>query len=184
MVRENEQPWIVTGYGMFANEGPKGLKIEVISRAVGKSKSSFYHHFADLDVFTELLLDYHRERAISIADKERRCKNVIPDLINVLVDVKQDLLFNRQLRINRDVLSFRVCFEKVSKQIGEAVSQIWAEMLGLTDKPDVAHLFLTLSLESFYLQLTEETITYDWLVNYMNELKAMIKALQNDKSKK
>ena len=46
-------PWLEVGYAIFSNEGPKGLKIEVLAREVGKSKSSFYHCFADLDIFID-----------------------------------------------------------------------------------------------------------------------------------
>ncbi|GAB2603394.1 TetR/AcrR family transcriptional regulator [Spirosoma areae] len=184
MKNENKQPWILTGYDLFAKEGPKGLKVEVIARTVGKSKSSFYHHFADLDVFIENLLNYHLERTSSIADRERNCKHVIPDLLNLLLDVKQDLFFNRQLRIHRYVLEFRRCFEKSSEEVGNAILSIWAEMLGLTDNSDLAQLVLDLSLENFYLQLTEETLSYEWLVNYVNDLKTMVKAFQVNELKK
>ena len=57
MTKDNKLPWILCGYNIFSKEGPKGLKIEVIARQVSKNKSSFYHHFADLEVFTEILLN-------------------------------------------------------------------------------------------------------------------------------
>ena len=55
LINENIKPWIIKGYELFANKGSLGLKVEVISKAVNKSKSSFYHHFADIEVFLELL---------------------------------------------------------------------------------------------------------------------------------
>ena len=166
--------WIKIGYEMFSKEGPKGLKVEVISKNVGKNKSSFYHHFADLEVFTEILLDYHLERAKIISDKERACKNIIPDLINILIEYKEDLLFNRQLRIHRDNLKFKVCFEKAAGEVGDGIVNIWAEVLGLTENSYLAQIVLKLSLENFYLQITEETLTYEWLLNYITEFQIMV----------
>ncbi len=183
MANKTKQPWILTGYDLFSKEGPKGLKVEVIARLTGKSKSSFYHHFADLDVFTELLLNYHLERAIVIADKEKLCKNVIPELLQLLIDVKQDLLFNRQLRINRSVPAFKLCFEKSNRYVSEAILPIWAEMLGVSNNSTLAQLVLNLSLENFYLQITDDTLTYEWLVSYVNELKMMVKAFQTHEAK-
>jgi len=58
-MKEKEEIWITKGYGMFALFGEKGLKVEQLSKNVGISKSSFYHHFADLDVFVERLLQHH-----------------------------------------------------------------------------------------------------------------------------
>ncbi len=88
-------PWVEAGYHLFAEHGPKGLKIEVIARHVKKSKSSFYHHFSDLKVFTEELLFFHMQRAKQVAELERACKSIVPELLNVLVEAKTYLLFNR-----------------------------------------------------------------------------------------
>jgi AcrR family transcriptional regulator len=184
MIKDNKLPWILVGYNIFSNEGQTGLKVEVIARKVGKSKSSFYHHFADIEIFTEALLNYHLERAIVIADMEKRCKNVVPDLLNVLIEVKEDLLFNRQLRINRQVPAFKTCFEKSSKAVGEAILGIWAEMLGLGDNSHLAQIVLNLSLENFYLQITEDTLTYEWLLNYVRDLKIMVHGFQMNEKKK
>ncbi len=144
MTKDSKQPWILCGYNIFSTEGPKGLKIEVLARHVKKNKSSFYHHFADLDVFTEFLLNYHLERSEIIAEQERLCKTVMPDLLNLLIEVKQDLLFNRQLRIYRTIPAFKACFEKSSKKVGEAIVGIWADTLGLTHNSNLAGIVLNL----------------------------------------
>jgi AcrR family transcriptional regulator len=178
MTTLSKMPWILCGYEIFSKEGLKGLKIEVIARAVNKSKSSFYHHFADLEFFTETLLYYHLERIKIIAERESHCKNVIPELLNVLLEVKEDLLFNRQLRINRNVIQFKDCFEKSSKKAGEAILEIWADTLGLKGNSKLAGMVLGLSLENFYLQITEETLTYEWLKNYVTDLQNMVKEFE------
>jgi AcrR family transcriptional regulator len=179
MTENIKQPWILIGYEIFAKEGPKGLKVEVIARKVQKSKSSFYHLFADIDCFVEVLLSYHLERSSIIAENEKRCKNVNPELLNLLIDVKQDLLFNRQLRIHRNIPEFKQCFEKSSRDVAEAILGIWAEMLGLHNNVNLAEIVLNLSIENFYLQITEETLTLEWLANYINDLQLMVKGFQN-----
>src|SRR4051794_38203997 len=110
MINAIEQPWIEAGYEIFSLAGPEALKIERLSRMVGKSKSSFYHHFADMEIFQEKLLEWHLKCAHQIAAKGKLCKTFIPDYVNVLVEVKQDLLFNRQLRIHRHNIAFQLCF--------------------------------------------------------------------------
>jgi AcrR family transcriptional regulator len=169
-----KQAWILVGYEIFAKDGPKGLKVEVMARRMAKSKSSFYHHFADLEVFTEALLCYHLQQAAVIAARERQCKNVVPELLNVLLDVKQDLFFNRQLRVNRHILAFKICFEKASQDVAEATVAIWADALGLTDQTALAGITLNLALENFYLQITEETLNYEWLQSYVKEMRRMV----------
>ncbi len=178
MINDNKLPWILCGYELFAKEGPKGLKIEVIARQVNKNKSSFYHYFADIEIFTEALLKYHLDRATIIAEKERQCKNIVPELLHVLLEIKQDLLFNKQLRVHRHIIAYKDCLEKSGKKVAEAITDIWAEALGLTDNSHLANMVLNLSLENFYLQLTEETLTFEWLENYIKDLQAMVKEFE------
>jgi AcrR family transcriptional regulator len=40
--------WIEKGYEVFALHGASGLKVEALSKSLDISKSSFYHHFADI----------------------------------------------------------------------------------------------------------------------------------------
>ena len=109
MIENIKKPWILEGYKIFSQEDPKGLKIEVLARRVDKSKSSFYHLFADVDCFIEELLAFHLEQAKIIADRERLCNSIDPALIDLLLEVKEDLLFNRQLRVNRSNIAFKQC---------------------------------------------------------------------------
>ena len=96
-------PWLEVGYTIFSIEGPKGLKIEVLAREVGKSKSSFYHCFADLELFTEELLEFHEVKSHEIFKKIQHCENFVPDVFEVLFESKVDAFFSRQLRINRHI---------------------------------------------------------------------------------
>ncbi|MDX1905587.1 MAG: TetR/AcrR family transcriptional regulator [Bacteroidia bacterium] len=171
-------PWIQAGYAVFAQKGPAGLKVESLARKVGKSKSSFYHHFADLEVFTEQLLACHRVRSRWIAEQERACRQLVPDLLLLIVTIKEDLLFNRQLRIHRQVPAFRACFEQVSAEVGDAMLGIWAEALGLSDRTHLAQVVLNLVIENFYLQITEETLTYPWLEAYVAQIQHAVQGIQ------
>lgn len=173
-MRDTKKPWINAGYTLFALQGPGAVKVEVLSRTVGKSKSSFYHHFADMEIFISCLLEHHLIRAEAIIEQERACKNVIPELLEVLIDAKLDLLFNRQLRVNRSVPEFAECFQKASAESAEAILGIWAEELGLSEHPRFALMLMTLSMENFYLQITEETLTYEWLEGFIQQLKQMV----------
>lgn len=177
-----KQPWIDIGYRMFSEQGPKGLKVDIIAKMVNKNKSSFYHHFADMEVFIECLQDHHLKRTESIAIRAKECKNMVPDMLYLLLDIKQDLLFNRQLRINRHLTEFKNCFEKANKPVENAFIKIWSEALGLKENENLAQIILNLTVENFYLQITEETLTYDWLLNYFNEILLMVKGISTNKN--
>lgn len=174
IIMENtKQVWVLAGYELFAKEGLHGLQVEVLARKVGKSKSSFYHHFVDVDIFIDVLLQHHTTRAQALAYRVSQCKTLMPDVLEAFLEARQDLFFNKQLRVQREILIFRQCFDKASGLVNDTFLDIWSKSIGLPY--DLAHLVLKLVSENFYLQITEETFTYAWFVSYLNEIQTMIK---------
>lgn len=177
MINSNALPWIQAGYEIFALEGPKALKIEILARKVGISKSSFYHHFADLDVFMEMLLEYHLETGSEIAIKARQCKVMVPDCLVLMAEYKLDHLFNRQLRNYRDNYSYQLCFERATDMVLDEFIGIWAEMHGLTNHPQIARSVLKVVTEIFYSRITPETLSYEWMVMFLDEVNDFIQGV-------
>ena len=163
--------WIKKGYEIFALEGFKSLKIESLSKKVGISKSSFYHHFSDMDVFVELLMQYHLEQAHIIAKKEHHAKNVEPELINILTEHKIDLLFNRQLRINRVHKNYADTLIQSDIIIGNVFAMAWVKDLNLKLNQLQLEGIFELVMENFYLQINLENLNHTWLANYFTNLK-------------
>ena len=173
-----QQPWIKTGYHTFAYEGPHGLKVERLARTVGKSKSSFYHHFADLEVFTSALLEHHLQRAEELAEKEAACTS-LEELIAVLLEFKIDLLFSRQLRVHRENREFEQCFVRTNEMALPAIIPIWSKVIGLEGDSYLARLVFQLSIENFFLQLTDETIEKAWLFQYFQSIRNLVTQFRN-----
>ena len=172
--------WLHIGYELFSKGGPNALKIEVIARKVGKSKSSFYHFFADIDIFTKELLDYHKSRAKEITNCVQLCTKFDPEIIDILKQYKVDAFFNRQLRINRHIVDFKLCFKKAHEPINNALLEVWARNIGLADNKHLAKLILNLTIDNFYLQLTEDTYTDSGLRNYLNEIQSLVKEMSKN----
>lgn len=167
---EKEKIWIIKGYGAFAFEGEKGLKIEQLAKEVGISKSSFYHHFADLDVFIEKLLIHHLNMSVNIAEKERKAEKISPDLINILIEHKTDLLFNRQLRINSNKSNFKDTLIKSNKIIGTDFIKLWLTDTKLKLTSQQAEGIFELAMENFFLQINQDNINKEWLSAYFDNL--------------
>lgn len=172
-MREIEKSWIEIGYRFFAYEGPSGLKIERLAKEVGKNKSSFYHLFADLEVYTERLLTFHLHQAKIIAEKESNSENE-RELIDIILKHKIDLLFNRQLRVHRENKEFENCFNKTNQISVPAILPVWKKIIGLSENISLAQMVLTLSLENFYLQITDETLNESWLKSYFSNIRQMV----------
>ncbi len=173
MTTDNKDIWIKTGYEIFALSGPEGLKIEPLAKKVGKSKSSFYHHFADLELFIHFLLKHHIQQSISIAQKEQTAPNIDPALINILTAHRTDLLFNRQLRIHQNVPLFAETLCQGNKIIGDAFKTAWARDLNLQLSPKQLAGVFALAIENFYLQINADNLHYEWLSAYFSNLKSI-----------
>lgn len=170
--------WIKSGYELFALYGVNGIVVEKIAKKVGVSKSSFYHHFVDTDLYIQNLLEYHISQSHVIAHKEKTAEKIDPDLIDILVDHKIDLLFNRQLRVNKSNRIYADILLKSSYIIGNSFIDLWVKDLGLQLNRRQLEILFELSLDNFYLQITVENIHQEWLSSYFKNLKRIISHFQ------
>lgn len=172
---ETEKIWIETGYNIFAVSGEKALKVETLAKKVGISKSSFYHHFADLEIFVGCLLKFHLQQSEIIAQKEKSANSINPELIHILVEHKIDLLFNRQLRFYQQNKCYQETLMKSNQIIGNEFVRIWKNDLQLSLTQQQLESLFELSLENFFLQINEDNLNYTWLSGYFDNLKRIAK---------
>jgi AcrR family transcriptional regulator len=170
-------PWVETGYEMFSCYGPDALKIEQLARITGTSKSSFYHHFADIPLFREYLLQWHLERALLLAEKAKQCRSLIPEVVEMLIEAKQDIFFNRQLRIHRHVKIYQQCYEKAHTTVISQFIGLWQNWIGLENKPQLANHIFQITTDLFYQRITPANFTYEWLVSLVEEIKTIIHSI-------
>jgi AcrR family transcriptional regulator len=170
-MQDKKDVWITTGYEMFAESGIGELKIERLAKKVGLNKSSFYHHFADLDLFEACLLRRHVEQSHIMAKKEQSAKSIDPELIDILLEHKTDLLFNRQLRINQAHEPYANTLRISNQIIGDAFVMVWLKDLNLQLSLQKLAAIFELALENFYLQISKENLNRTWLSEYFDNLK-------------
>lgn len=180
MKEQKRQDWIEIGYQLVAEEGFQKLSIESIARKIGKSKSSFYHYFGDKEVFEEELLNHHLKQAEISITKLKECENIRPGFVNILLEVKNDMFFNKQLRLQRDNPIYKTCFEQAYEIYEAATFDLWVTFFGLADNKRFAKLFLKFFAENFLLKISPESYTYEWLDNYMQELDSMLKEFKTN----
>ena len=53
--------WLEQGLRLLAADGMPGLRVEALTRALGVTKGSFYHHFVDLADYRRALLGHYEE---------------------------------------------------------------------------------------------------------------------------
>lgn len=60
--RLSKEAWLEKALTLLAAEGPSRIRIENIAQALGVTKGSFYHHFADRGDFVRCLIQYWDEK--------------------------------------------------------------------------------------------------------------------------
>jgi AcrR family transcriptional regulator len=173
----SKQIWLTTGYEILALSGTSALKVEQLARKVGISKSSFYHYFADLEVYLEELLRYHVTQAGIIAEKEKKAQQILPDLVEILLEHRMDLLFSRQLRFHRDRVDFADTVRQTDALIGDAILKLWIRDLNLPLSDRQLEGIFSLALENFYLQINPANLSSSWLTAYFTQLRKIAEEL-------
>jgi len=179
MIENKLTPWLKIGYTIFAYKGLNELKIEVLSRLVNKSKSSFYHHFADMEIYLDYLLNFHIKQAFMISEEIKNKNLNTEDILTLIIEHKDDIFFHKQLRINRDKKIFYNCFQKAYFYISNAFMEYWTKEVGLTNNTQISKELLDLIEENFYLSITEQNFTYNRLLDYMTNIKELINNLKS-----
>jgi len=177
MKKDKTLPWIVLAYEQIAQQGFNSIKIEALAKQLNKNKSSFYHYFGDLDCFKLTLLDYHIEQATILSEKIGQCERIKPDILDLFLAHKTDIFFHKQLRIKREQAVFKQCYEQAFKRVEETMLSKWILFLQLNQKHFFAKAFLHLIADNFLLRITEQHYNYEWLDNYIEELRYLIQQL-------
>lgn len=178
---KNKIEWIEKGCHMVAEHGFASVNIESISRAMNKSKSSFYNYFGDWEVFEELLLEHHFSEAKALANEAKTLKNITPDLIILFDKHKTNVFFHKHLRVHRDKPAYRKCFESVYNLFEDAILEQWCKFLQLENRSFLAAKTLKLLSENFFLQITFKTYNQKWLKQYLAEVSKLFLDLNTDK---
>jgi AcrR family transcriptional regulator len=176
-VKKAKTSWLQAGYTRFGLGGTAALQVEQLAWVVGKSKSSFYHHFGSSEVFLEALFELHRERVIEIAQKENEARNLDPDLVAILAANTEDLLFSRFLRILRAQPGFEELIHLSDQKTGPGFLLLWQKESGFSFSQTQILSFIQLAMDHFYLQTTTETLNQDWLTNYIRQIRSQLQQL-------
>jgi AcrR family transcriptional regulator len=177
MKSSSYQNWISEGYTVFAYKGPAAIIIENIAAKLGVSKSSFYHHFGEQPYFIEMLLEEHLERAQVMGREAALLTSFIPGFLQLLLQHKTDVLFNKQLRIHRENKTYQTCFQQAAGTVNSNIQDIWKVFIGVEKDNETADKLFLVIEDMFYQRVTTENFTVDFMEALSYELKALVENL-------
>mgnify|MGYP001796156014 CR=1 FL=1 len=169
-MNDKAKDWIVKSYYLVAEQGVDSLSVNLIARTVGKSKSSFYHYFGDLEMFKVALLDHHLRQSENFAAEINNCEHVFPDIINTFISRKIDLLFHKQMRVKRKDPIYKPYIEKTYKLVENAAMDLWTAHFGLDNQKLFSRKLFEFVSEHFLFSMTIDNFDAEWLTEYLQKI--------------
>lgn len=180
MMNQKKQKWVETGYNLIALQGFENVGVEMISRSMNKSKSSFYNYFGDYENYIEKVLSYHITRNKLFVTEILEIINLNPDLIDILLKYKTDIFFYKRLYTRRDKAEFNSVLELSFSNYSKAIEEKWVVYLSLVkNRAFVRKLHLYVA-EHFLMIMNKDNYTFDWIEEYLKELTSMLGLLLKD----
>ncbi|MDX1333437.1 MAG: TetR/AcrR family transcriptional regulator [Robiginitalea sp.] len=167
-----KEQWLQQGYLDFAKDGPDKLSINQMGQEIGASRSSFYHHFGEIDLFVDALLARHWAVCQEFNQIGKvSCKNLVPDLYELLAAHSVALQFSRQLFHHRHIPRFNYVFVKSYEASAQAfILELFAAHMDLhLPQNDLSHLFMTLG-EAWYSRLDPNDLSAATLQHHAEDI--------------
>ncbi|MEQ9593420.1 MAG: TetR/AcrR family transcriptional regulator [Cyclobacteriaceae bacterium] len=156
----NREKWIDSGYEYFGQMGPESLNVERLSMMVGLNRSSFYHYFSDVQIFESFLLEHHIDLFRELGQQLEHCQSFKPDLLNLLLSLKKQMAFHRQLLIHESVPRYKECFRKAKNFTENRTFELWSKQSHLAaDRSEQKSLYKV--IRDFYLMHYNQTEAND-----------------------
>jgi len=178
-MNRKKQQWIEVGYEQIAFLGFESVGVELISREMKKSKSSFYNYFGDYENYIEELLTHQISRNKNFVSKLAEINSLMPDLINLLIEFKSDIFFHKQLYKHRDKKHFKETLDISFNNYSNTIEEKWVDYFGLSKNRAFIQRFHRYIAEHFLMMINNDNYTFEWMENYLIQLKSMLGLLLN-----
>jgi AcrR family transcriptional regulator len=172
--------WIEAGYELFANEGPEAIQVERLGRILNLNKSGFYHYFLTRENFIAELVAYHHKMAALYIHGISCCRNIDPDYIYVIINLKMNVIFHMRLVQNRDNPLFSEAYKNIDLKIDHAILPIWSDFIGIPQNPILAFQYYGIVRDMFLSRVTLNNFTYAFLHEVLVDAKLLVKKILSE----
>ena len=173
-MNDSERKWIEAGYKLFAAEGPGGIHVEKLARELRCNKSGFYHYFGDYATFLEVLFEKHRFEMRKVSQEIAGITRFDPDYTHILLSHREQVFFQTHLLRNNHLKPFNAVFENAVKRNDNELIPHLATYLRIPEKQALAQDLWGITRESFYISLTPERYTREFVLTYYDRLRAIV----------
>lgn len=179
---ETKEKWIAAGYELFAEEGPRDIRVERLARILDLNKSSFYHFFGNLDYFFQQMILYHHAQVELYIVDVKKCRDFDPDFLYTLINHKTPVLAHMQLVMNRHLPPFFEAYKQANLKTDRAILPQWSTFIGIPDQPELALQYFQQVRDMFYSRISSKTLNYEFLHALVHEAREIVLKMSNGKA--
>lgn len=177
-----KEKWLQKAYEHFAEYGPEALRIQKIASELDVPRTTFYHHFADMeDLVTQLLERYIIQVDKMIKNHKDEMKQLIPDLYELMSENPLNLKFGRQLFLNRSNPVYNMVFIKSREKTNRVLVPLFIEYYQLNIPLRLAEDVWNSMAESWYSRLQPDDLDAGTLQKLAEEIMESILAFARTK---
>lgn len=101
MSRFSKTQWLELGQSLLKTDGPGALTLESLTKAAGKTRGSFYHHFKSRDAFLRAMIENWQATSLASLAERLESEPSATGKRKIMrgVSMEWDGAFERQLRI-------------------------------------------------------------------------------------
>ncbi|MBU0973311.1 MAG: TetR/AcrR family transcriptional regulator [Proteobacteria bacterium] len=89
MKKTDKTPWFDQGFKLLKTAGAAGLTIENLTRAMGKTKGAFYHHFKNRHDYSQKLLEQWEEKQTGDIIRDSQVQKTLETINDALVTLSE-----------------------------------------------------------------------------------------------
>ena len=171
-MHEDAAIWLKAGYQIWASGGEPARLPEQLSRETGLPAEQFQRFFPDVDIFLDMLLEEHRQRAAVFLPELLTCNSYIPDVFEKLAARPLELLFHRRLLLKKDRERFRECYRSVNAMVNRIVYPHWANEVHYSGRPASGRRLHLQLIDLWLLRINPNDLSFPALVSaarYINQ---------------
>lgn len=175
MPKINKREIIEIGYQIFALKGPEHVE-ERVAQEVNLKRHEFHEQFGSEDTFIEQLLSHHIELVDDFLEDTEQCKSW-DALLDLIVEYKITVLFNRQLKLHSSDPVFGLAFNRISYLIRAQAFDLWRKYTDLWQHHELSMELFEVLRDVFHSRITNENLNYEYLKSLTGEFRALIERL-------
>jgi len=176
MPKINKREVIDLGYQIFALKGPEHVD-ELVAQEVNLKRSEFHDQFGSEETFIEQLLSHHIALVDEFLEDTEQCKSWNPDLINLIVEYKTTVLFNRQLKLHSSDPVFSLTFNRISYLVRAQAFDHWRKYTDLWQHHELSLELYEVLRDVFHSRISSEKMNYEYLKSLTGEFRTLIEKL-------